>query len=151
MNLVILVGNVGRDPELRTTQGGQSVANFSIATAERWKDKSGERQEKTTWHSCVAWGALSGVIEKYVVKGSRVAIQGRYESRKWTDKDGNERTAYEVNVGQLELLGEKREAKANHQDEEEEEDPRPRRRVPPKAKGKEKYASDMDLDDDIPF
>jgi single-strand DNA-binding protein len=151
MNLVILVGNVGRDPETRTTQNGNTVANFSIATSERWKDKAGAKQEKTTWHTCVVWGPLSQVVQSYVVKGSKVAVHGRYESRKWTDKDGNERMAYEVNVNQLELLGEKRASQQNHEDEEEAEDPRPRRRSVPAAKPKEKYGSDMDLDDPIPW
>jgi len=157
MNVVILVGNVGQEPEVRTTQGGQTVASFSLATAEHWKDKSGERQEKTTWHRCVVWGALSKVVESFVVKGSKVGIQGRYESRKWTDRDGNERTQFEVNVSHLELLGEKRASQQNsHNEEAEAEDPRPRRRSTPKpaAKpdtGKEKYSSDMDLDDEIPW
>ena len=153
MNLVILIGNVGRDPESRTTQGGQTVANFSIATSERWKDKSGEKQERTTWHNCTVWGALTQVVLNYVVKGSKLCVQGRYEARKWTDKDGNERTTYEVNVSSLELLGEKRASQNSHDEEEEEEDPRPRRRSVPKptAKPKEKYKSDMDLNDDIPW
>jgi single-strand DNA-binding protein len=152
MNFVMLIGNVGRDPETRTTQSGSTVANFSLATSERWT-KDGEKQEKTTWHTCVVWGALSAVVQKFVVKGSKLAVQGRYEARKWTDKEGNERTAYEVNVASLELLGEKRAAKENHEDEEEEEDPRPRRRSvsKPSAKPKEKYKSDMDLDDEIPW
>lgn len=152
MNLCILIGNVGRDPETRTTQGGSTVANFSIATSERWKDKGGEKQERTTWHNCIVWGALTQVVQNYVVKGSKLCVQGRYESRKWTDKDGNERTAYEVNVASIELLGEKRASKENHEDEEEE-DSRPRRRSVPKpaAKPKEKYSSDMDLDDEIPW
>lgn len=154
MNQVILIGNVGRDPEVRTTQGGSQVANFSIATSERWT-KDGEKQEKTTWHTCIVWGPLVSVVQRFVVKGSKLAIQGRYESRKWTDKEGNEKTQYEVNVSHLELLGEKRAAQTNHVDEEEEEDPRPRRRVPPKPAAKpaakEKFSSDMDLDDEIPW
>ena len=153
MNLVILVGNVGRDPETRTTQSGNTVANFSIATSERWKDKDGAKQEKTTWHTCVVWGPLSKVVQNFVVKGGKVAVHGRYESRKWTDKDGNERTAYEVNVNQLELLGEKRANQNSHDEEEEQEDSRPRRRsvARPEAKPKERFKSDMDLDDEIPW
>lgn len=155
MNLVILVGNVGRDPETRTTQSGNTVANFSIATSERWKDKDGAKQEKTTWHTCVVWGPLSKVVQNFVVKGGKIAVYGRYESRKWTDKDGNERTAYEVNVNQLELLGEKRASQNSHDEQKDEEGaeyPRRRRSVSqPTAKPKEKFRSDMDLDDEIPW
>jgi single-strand DNA-binding protein len=153
MNVVILIGNVGQDPEVRTTQGGSQVANFSLATSERWKDKDGGKQEKTTWHRCIVWGPLVSVVQSYIVKGSRVGVEGRYETRKWTDKEGAERVQFEVNVVRLELLGEKRASQQNHQDEApEEEDPRPRRRsVPPKPAAREKFKSDMDLDDDIPW
>jgi single-strand DNA-binding protein len=156
MNVIFLIGNVGSDPDIRTTQGGTQVANFSLATSERWKDKDGEKQEKTTWHRITVWGPLSKVVEGWVTKGSKLAIQGRLESRKWTDRDGNEKLAWEVNTTNLELLGEKgaRKPARNGDDEEEQEEaPRPRRRSTPaaKPKPKEKYSSDMDLDDDIPF
>ena len=157
MNVCFLIGNVGSDPEIRTTTTGTQVANFSLATSERWKDKDGEKQEKTTWHKIIVWGPLSKVVQGWVVKGTKLAIQGRLESRKWTDKEGTERTSWEVNASNLELLGEKgaRKPASNGDDEEEEERPRPRRRSVPAAKPtekpKEKYSSDMDLDDEVPW
>lgn len=98
VNKVILVGNLGKDPEIRSFQNGGRVASFSVATSENWKDKtSGERKEKTEWHRVsVTNDALVGVIEKYVKKGSKVYIEGQLETRKWTDKDGNEKYTTEV-------------------------------------------------------
>lgn len=98
VNKVILVGNLGKDPEIRTMQSGDRVASFSIATSESWKDKSsGEKKEKTEWHriSCFNQG-LVNVIESYVRKGSKVYIEGQLETRKWTDKDGVEKYSTEV-------------------------------------------------------
>jgi single-strand DNA-binding protein len=144
MNVMFLIGNVGRDPEIRTTTGGSKVAAFSIATTERWKDKDGERQEKTTWHNCVAWGPLTNVIQDYVHKGSKMAVVGRMEVRKYTNKDDEERTAHECIVQSLELLSPKKESH-NNDDED-----RPRRgRAKVKAGGKKEEFDD--LDDDIPF
>ncbi len=98
VNKVILVGNLGRDPEIRTTQDGREIANFSVATSETWKDKStGERKEKTEWHRVVAFNdGLVGVIKNYVKKGSKVYIEGSLQTRKWTDKDGQEKYTTEV-------------------------------------------------------
>ena len=143
MNVMFLIGNVGRDPEIRTTTGGSKVATFSIATTERWKDKDGERQERTTWHNCVVWGPLVNVVEDYVHKGSKIAVVGRMEVRKYTNSNDEERTAHECIVQNLELLSPKRESHDNDDD-------RPRRRRPAKAAAG-KSGEDFDLDDDIPF
>lgn len=98
VNKVILVGNVGRDPEIRHTQDGNAIANFSIATSESWKDKnSGEKNEKTEWHRVVCFNeGLTKVIESYVKKGSKVYIEGQLQTRKWQDKDGSDRYSTEV-------------------------------------------------------
>lgn len=98
VNKVILVGNLGRDPEIRTTQDGKEIANFSVATSETWKDKStGERKEKTEWHRVVVFNdGLVGVIKNYVKKGSKVYLEGSLQTRKWTDKDGQEKYSTEV-------------------------------------------------------
>jgi single-strand DNA-binding protein len=98
VNKVILVGNLGKDPEIRSFQNGGRVASFSVATSENWKDKAtGERKEKTEWHRVsVTNDALVGVIEKYVKKGSKVYIEGQLETRKWTDKEGQEKYTTEV-------------------------------------------------------
>lgn len=98
VNKVILVGNLGRDPEIRTTQDGKEIASFSVATSESWKDKNtGERKENTEWHRVVAFNdGLVGVIKNYVKKGSKVYIEGQLRTRKWTDKDGQEKYTTEV-------------------------------------------------------
>lgn len=110
VNKVILVGNLGRDPEIRTFQNGGRVANFSIATSESWKDKqTGEKKERTEWHRIsVTNEGLIGVIERYVKKGSKLYIEGQLETRKYTDKDGTEKYTTEVVLrpyrGELTLL-----------------------------------------------
>lgn len=95
LNKVQLIGNLGKDPELRTTSG-DDVCNFSIATSERWKDRDGEQQEKTEWHNIVVWGKLAEVCDRYLSKGSKVYVSGKLQTRKWTDKDGNDRYTTEV-------------------------------------------------------
>ena len=111
VNKVILVGNVGKDPEIRKTQSGKPVASFSIATSEIWKDKSsGERKEKTEWHKVVCFNDnISKIIEAYVKKGSSVYVEGQLQTRKWTDKDGVDKYSTEVVLqafnGSLTLLG----------------------------------------------
>jgi single-strand DNA-binding protein len=148
MNVMFLIGNVGREPEIRTTNSGSKVASFSIATSERWKDKEGERQEKTTWHNCIAWGPLTTVVEGYVRKGSKVAVLGRMEARKFTTKEGDERTAHECVVQTLELLSPKK----DHARDDSEEEEKPRRRRPAMIGAKPDGDYDLDnLDDDIPF
>ena len=110
VNKVILVGNMGRDPEIRTMQSGDTVANLTIATSESWKDKnSGERKEKTEWHRVVSFNqGLNKIIESYTRKGSKVYIEGQFETRKWTDQSGVEKYSTEVVLrpfrGELTLL-----------------------------------------------
>ena len=109
VNKVILVGNLGRDPDVRHTQNGGKVANLRLATSETWKDRqSGERKERTEWHSVVVWGNLADICERYLKKGSKIYIQGQLQTRKWQDQSGNERYSTEVVVqgfgGELVLL-----------------------------------------------
>jgi single-strand DNA-binding protein len=103
VNKVILIGNLGRDPEVRNTQAGGKIVSFSVATSESWTDKgSGERKEKTQWHRIAIFNDRIGeVAEKYLRKGSKVYIEGQLESRKYTDKDGQEREAFEVVIGRF--------------------------------------------------
>lgn len=98
VNKAILIGNVGADPEIRSTQDGRKIANLRIATSESWRDKnSGERKEKTEWHTVVCFNeGLSGVIEQYVKKGSKVYVEGQLVTRKWQDQNGNDRYSTEV-------------------------------------------------------
>lgn len=110
LNQAQLIGNLGKDPEIRSLNSGDRVANFSVATSETWRDKStGEKREKTEWHNVVVFGALVDVIEKYVKKGDKVFIQGKLQTRKYQDKDGNDRYTTEIVLtgfnGQLVMLG----------------------------------------------
>jgi single-strand DNA-binding protein len=105
-NKVFLIGNAGGAPEVRTTQGGSTVANFSLATSREYKDHAGVKQTVTQWHRIVAWEGLAEVVGKYVGKGSRVFIEGAVEYRKWQDKDGVTRYSTEINARELYLLGE---------------------------------------------
>lgn len=97
VNKVILVGNVGADPEIRTTQDGKRIANIRLATSESWRDKQGEKHERTEWHRVVIFNdGLAKVVEGYVSKGSKLYIEGQLQTRKWTDKEGHERYSTEV-------------------------------------------------------
>ncbi len=108
LNKVMLIGNAGADPEVRSTTGGGRVANFSLATSRTWSGPSGDKQEKTEWHKCVVWNSkvsqLADIVEKYVRKGERVYVEGRIEYRQYQDKDGQTRYVTEVNVRDLLLL-----------------------------------------------
>lgn len=105
VNKVILVGNLGQNPEVRHTQGGQSVANFSIATNESWTDKSGAKQEKTEWHRIVVWGKAAEACGKYLSKGRPVYVEGKLQTRQWQDKDGQTKYTTEVNAQTVQFLG----------------------------------------------
>jgi single-strand DNA-binding protein len=99
VNKVILVGRLGKDPEVRYTQGGKAVANFSIATDESYKDNDGEKQKKTEWHNIVVWGnSVEAFVQKYLHKGDMVYIEGKLQTRSWDDKDGNKKYTTEINV-----------------------------------------------------
>ena len=109
LNKVTLIGNLGNDPEVRSTTGGNRVATFSLATSRSWNDQSGNRQEKTEWHRCVVWNTtgsqLADIVEKYVRKGDKLYVEGRIEYRQWQDKDGQTRYSTEINVRELIMLG----------------------------------------------
>jgi single-strand DNA-binding protein len=105
VNKVILVGNLGKDPEVRHLENGASVANFSIATSETYKDKNGNRQEQTEWHNVVLWRGLAQIAEKYLKKGSQIYIEGKLRTRNWQDKDGVTRYTTEVVGDQMTMLG----------------------------------------------
>ena len=106
VNKVILIGNLGKDPELRRTSNGNSVASFTIATTERWNDKnSGGKQEHTEWHNIVVWGKLAELAHQYLKKGKSVYIEGKISTRSWDDKDGIKRYKTEIVANQLQFLG----------------------------------------------
>ncbi len=107
VNKVILLGNVGKDPEVRYLENGTAVANFSLATTENFKNKNGERVSNTEWHNIVAWRGLAEVAEKYVKKGSLLFIEGKITSRSWDDKEGNKRYTTEVVANNFQMLDKK--------------------------------------------
>jgi single-strand DNA-binding protein len=105
VNKVILIGNLGADPEKRVTATGQTVTNFNIATTERWNDKSGQKQERTEWHRIVVWGPQAENCATYLSKGRPVYIEGSLRTRQWDDKEGNKRTTTEVHAQRVQFLG----------------------------------------------
>jgi single-strand DNA-binding protein len=109
LNKVTLIGNLGNDPEVRSTTGGNRVATFSLATSRSWNDASGSKQEKTEWHRCVVWNTkssqLADIVEKYVKKGDKLYVEGRIEYRQWQDKENQTRYSTEINVRELIMLG----------------------------------------------
>ncbi|NLC71713.1 MAG: single-stranded DNA-binding protein [Desulfuromonadaceae bacterium] len=105
VNKVILIGNLGKDPDLRYTTSGTAVANFTVATSERFKDRNGDQQERTEWHNIVAWRGLAEVCGKYLKKGKQVYIEGKIQSRSYDDRDGNKRYITEIVADQMQMLG----------------------------------------------
>lgn len=105
LNKVILIGRLGRDPECRYLPNGEAVCNFSIATSEKWKDQSGQPKERTEWHSITMYRKLAEIAAQYLKKGSQVYLEGKIQSRKYTDKNGVERTAYEIVCHEMKMLG----------------------------------------------
>ncbi|MBM3899858.1 MAG: single-stranded DNA-binding protein [Gemmatimonadetes bacterium] len=151
VNKVTLVGNVGADPEIRSTSGGNKVAQFSLATSRQWNSARGEKQEKTEWHKCVAWNAkgsgLADIIERYVKKGDKLFVEGRIEYRQYEDKDKQTRYVTEINVREIVLLGGGRGGDGEG---------RPMRagagaKSGGASDGFEEFPAAMDGDDDLPF
>lgn len=105
VNKVILVGNLGRDAELRYTPGGSAVATLNLATTEVWNDKAGQKQEKTEWHRVVLWGKTAEALSEYLTKGKQIYVEGRLQTRQWDDKDGNKRYTTEIRGDKIVLLG----------------------------------------------
>ena len=104
INKVILIGNLGADPEIRYTQSGAPVASFNVATTERWKGQDGQMQEQTEWHKIVAWQRLAEICGEYLSKGSRVYIEGKLQTRKWQDQNGNDRYTTEIVAREMKML-----------------------------------------------
>ena len=105
VNKVILVGNLGRDAELRYTPGGAAVATLNLATTEVWNDKQGQKQEKTEWHRIVLWGKQAESLQEYLTKGKQIYVEGRLQTRQWDDKDGHKRYTTEIKADRITLLG----------------------------------------------
>lgn len=105
VNKVILVGRLGADPEVRTLESGTKVSSIRLATSERYKDRNGNQQEATEWHNVVLWRGLADITEKYLKKGDQVYIEGKIKTRKWTDKDGNDRYSTDIVADEMTMLG----------------------------------------------
>lgn len=109
VNKAIIVGTLGKDPEMKYMANGNAIANLSVATSEKWKDKnSGQQQEKTEWHRVSMFGAVAEIAGKYLTKGSQVYLEGKIQTRKWQDKDGQDRYSTEIVANQMQMLGGKR-------------------------------------------
>jgi len=145
VNKVILVGNLGADPEVRFTPSGQAVANFRIATSESWTDKNGQKQDRTEWHRIVVWGKLAELCGEYLGKGRQCFVEGRLQTREWTDKENRKNYTTEVVANNVVFLG-GRDASANRS--------RPRNGGEDYAQppaGVEEVANSPAPEDDIPF
>ncbi len=149
VNKVILVGNLGRDVELRYTPSGDAVGTLNLATTEVWNDKSGERQEKTEWHRIVLWGKQAKSLQEYLLKGRQIYVEGKLQTRTWDDRDGKKRYTTEVRADRVVLLGSRGAgggggSRGDYQPEQQEQQEQPAPAVP--------AASVPELtDDDIPF
>lgn len=145
LNKVIIIGNLGRDPENRYLPSGEQVTHISVATTESWKDKSGEKQEQTEWHRCVFFGKLAEIAGQYLKKGSQVYVEGKLRTQKYTDKDGIERYQTNIIASTMQMLGSKQDSGPNGNNgrnsysEAKQTGRRPAQTAQP------------DLDDDIPF
>jgi single-strand DNA-binding protein len=115
INKAIIVGNCGNDPDVRFTPSGQAVANFSVATNEKWKDKQGQQQERVEWHRIVVWGKLAELCGEYLSKGRQVYVEGRIQTRKWTDKDGKDNYTTEIVAVNVQFLGPRGEGSSQRQ------------------------------------
>ncbi len=155
INKVILIGNLGKDPEVRYLPSGDAVANISIATTETWKDKAGEKQEKTEWHRVSMFSKLAEIAGEYLKKGSQVYIEGRLETRKWTDKEGQERFTTEIKADRMQMLGSRSGGSERMSAPDDESSSAPSKPSPSAAQAKKpaagKAGSFDDIEDDIPF
>ena len=148
VNKAIIVGNLGRDPEVRYTANGNAISNITVATTESWKDKqSGERQEKTEWHRVVFFGRLAEIAGEYLKKGAQVYIEGRLQTRKWEDKSGQERYTTEIVASEMQMLG----SRGGGASEASDDDYSSAARSATGSSGGSTSGGDPDLDDDIPF
>lgn len=156
INKAILIGNLGNDPDIRYTASGTAIANISLATAESWRDKnSGEQQERTEWHRIVFFGRLAEIVGEYLRKGSQIYVEGRIQTRKWQDKQGNDRYTTEVVANEMQMLGGRGQGQAAMNPAGQSQAPEAQNNAPPPDKpapaGSGGAAPADDFDDDIPF
>ena len=140
VNKAFLIGRLGRDPEIRKVNSGTSVVNFSIATDERWSDRSGERQQRTEWHKIIAWGTLAETCAKYLNRGQLVFIEGKIQTQEWNDRDGNKRKTTEIIASSMQMLTPRGGGSGDHTPQQ----------AKPKAQPVAEDIEDID-DEEIPF
>jgi single-strand DNA-binding protein len=153
VNKVILIGNLGRDPEVRYLPSGDAVANLNLATTEKWKDKNGEMQEQTEWHRVAFFGRQAEICGEYLRKGSSVYVEGRLQTRKWQDKDGNERYTTEIRGDRMQMLSGRGGGGGREMPDMDSAPPdaASAAKKPAPAGGSKKSSGFDDMDDDIPF
>jgi single-strand DNA-binding protein len=155
VNKVILVGNLGRDPETRYTTGGEAVTNIRLATTDTWKDKAGEKQERTEWHSIVFFGRQAEIAGEYLKKGRQIYVEGRLQTRKWQDKEGQDRYTTEIVADRMQMLGNREGGSASMASEPPDHgapaEPRGEARSAGKGSAAPAKKNVDELDDDIPF
>jgi single-strand DNA-binding protein len=122
LNKIMIIGRLGRDPEMRYTPSGRPVTTFSVATSRSWNTSDGERRTETEWFSVVAWGSLAEICNQYLVKGQQVYVEGRLQSRSWEDNDGRRHTSVEIVANEMIMLGDRRSPDEESDDEENNED-----------------------------
>ena len=144
LNKVILIGRLGRDPEIRYMANGEAVCNFSVATSESWKDRDGQRVERTEWHNITMYRKLAEIAGQYLTKGSQVYLEGKIQSRKYQGKDGIERTAYDIIANEMKMLGGGNDGGQQNAQHTPPEQPRRQAQAAPAAPVE-------DIDSDIPF
>lgn len=140
LNKVTLIGSLGRDPEIRYMPNGDAACNLSVATSESWKDKSGEKQERTEWHRISMFGKLAEIAGQYLAKGSSVYLEGKLQTRKWTDKDGVEKYTTEIIADRMQMLGGKEQRHGQQQEQRQE-----------SQQSRQQRPTADSFDDDIPF
>ncbi len=146
VNKAILIGNLGKDPDVRYSPDGSAITNITLATTENWKDKSGEKQEKTEWHRVAFFGKLAEIAGEYLKKGSQVYVEGRIQTRKWQDKEGQDRYTTEIVADRMQMLGSRGNSFEVSDSPSESRPPQQR----PAQQAQQKGGFD-DMDDDIPF
>lgn len=153
VNKVILIGNLGKDPEMRYMPSGEAIANFSVATSENWTDKtSGDKKEATEWHRVVFFGRTAEVVGQYVKKGSKIYVEGRLQTRKWQDKEGQDRYTTEVRGDVMRMLDRRGEGSGSmDQEPPQVESRRPAAAAKPASRAAPATSGFDDMDDDIPF
>lgn len=154
VNKVILIGNIGKDPEIRYMPSGDAMVNLTLATTDNWKDKNGEKQERTEWHRVAIFGKLAEIAGEYLKKGSQVYFEGSLKTRKWTNKEGQDQYTTEIIADKMQMLGGRGGASSASMDSGSQNDSRPSRPSAPAQNASQPKSGGNgfdDLDDDIPF